>query len=76
MICVGCKFANWSRTKTGALHPNGSGKCTWKATMKVPGSFNDYLYFRKLADRQLEFAGGYIDRRAKHPVNCDVKEQQ
>lgn len=25
--CAGCKFAEWDRTASGALHPKGAGKC-------------------------------------------------
>lgn len=28
--CIGCRFAEWDRTKNGALHPNKSGRCTWR----------------------------------------------
>ena len=28
--CLTCALADWSRTKTGALHPGGGGRCRWK----------------------------------------------
>lgn len=30
--CKDCKYADWKRTKTGALHPSGEGRCRypWK----------------------------------------------
>jgi len=30
--CLDCIHANWRRTKSGALHPNGDGLCTHRLT--------------------------------------------
>lgn len=32
--CMNCKYAEWSKTATGKLHPSGDGRC--KYPYKVP----------------------------------------
>ena len=32
--CMGCKYAEWDKTKSGRLHPNGEGKCLFE--FKIP----------------------------------------
>jgi hypothetical protein len=37
--CLNCKFAEWSRTASGRLHPSGDGKCEFPLKMpKLPAS--------------------------------------
>ena len=33
--CLDCKFAEWKRTKTGALHPSVDGRCKWEYNVPV-----------------------------------------
>ena len=28
--CLGCQYADWKRSKNGALHPSGDGQCTYE----------------------------------------------
>jgi hypothetical protein len=29
-VCVGCKYATWSKTASGRRHPSGSGRCLYE----------------------------------------------
>jgi hypothetical protein len=59
--CTTCALAEWSRTKTGRLHPSGEGRCSWRMTPTViPAAF---YWSGWIAHRQPEPSGGYIDRR-------------
>lgn len=82
MICRGCKYADWLRNKTGALHPSGQGKCTYKAAIKLPGVYNfigdqsNIVLGWGRTNKSVTVEGGRIDRSKGHeyPTACDVKE--
>lgn len=64
--CNGCKFAAWHRTKSGALHPSGSGRCTYEVQLpKLPGS----MYW---VGPEPTPNGGWINRREPLPRPCLV----
>lgn len=56
--CMNCGLANWHRTKTGALHPSGDGRCTWKF---VPAAIPKSRYY---VGGYSEPSGGNIDRKS------------
>jgi hypothetical protein len=62
--CLNCANADWYRTKTGKLHPNGQGKCTWKMpVIEIPKAF--YYMYEKRTVPSPTF-GGAIDRKDPH----------
>lgn len=75
MTCFGCKFAEWQRTKTGALHPNKQGKCMWKVVIPValactvPGRYSDKN------GEPLTIEGHWIERDRVHKRTCSVREE-
>ena len=81
MICVGCKYAEWLRTKTGALHPSGQGTCGYRLVVKLPGAYSLVGDQSSVAlgygrpNKSLTVEGGRIDRSKNHeyPTACDVK---
>ncbi len=61
--CTNCKHAAWLRTKSGALHPSGDGKCMWEWKLpKLPAS----MYFQPTP----YVSGGAINRRKDLPTDC------
>lgn len=37
--CIGCKYAEWKKTKAGKLHPSGDGHCGFPWEMpKLPAA--------------------------------------
>lgn len=69
--CLGCRYANWQKTATGRLHPNGQGKCerlrAHPLDLRLPASF----YW--LSGSPMP-AGGHIERN--HPLRekCIFKD--
>ena len=64
--CLGCKYAEWNRTKTGALHPSGDGRCTFPWKMPpLPAS----MYFVGWMDGDTP-SGGCINRRKELYAHC------
>jgi hypothetical protein len=52
--CKGCKWADWNKTVSGRLHPNGAGRCTFPVKAQVlPYSIAD-TYRGKEVIRWLE----------------------
>jgi hypothetical protein len=41
--CVGCKYADWKRTRSGKMHPSGEGRCTYMKRntldIRIPAAF-------------------------------------
>ena len=63
--CEGCKWAEWSKTKAGKLHPSGVGKCTFPYSLpELPAS----MYW--LGDSEPVPYGGRINRRKPHEAHC------
>lgn len=61
MNCMTCKFAVWSKTKNGRLHPDGDGRCTWKVPVfAVPIAF--WFSFNRTGELP-QPSGGFISRR-------------
>jgi hypothetical protein len=61
--CTHCKHAAWLRTKSGALHPSGDGKCMWDwKPPKLPASM---MFINKPQP-----SGGFINRRQELPTDC------
>jgi len=65
MTCNGCRFAAWQRTKTGALHPSGDGKCTFNYT---PKPYPAYMGNRRPETIEMFYKG--INRRTENKVHC------
>jgi hypothetical protein len=62
--CDGCKYAKWERTKSGALHPNGEGACTYH--WKLP-PLPVAMYWVNIPTP----SGGLINRkRDRHYTHC------
>lgn len=67
--CTHCKHASWTRTKTGALHPSGDGRCTYQVKLPtLPAS--KYWYLNP------SVAGGYINRREPLDKDCVYWEKK
>jgi hypothetical protein len=64
MSCDHCRYADWERTKSGNLHPDGSGRCAfvWVAP-ELPKSF----YW--ISGGQTP-AGGFIERGDNKTDGC------
>lgn len=61
--CTDCKYANWKRTATGRLHPDGTGRCTFPWKMPpLPGAF-----YWLSSDRP---CGGHIERKRELKEHC------
>ena len=62
--CKGCKWAEWNRTASGRLHPNGGGRCTFQVKIPVlPQAF----YWIGGEPRPM---GGQINRKEEHKDHC------
>ncbi len=63
--CIGCKYAEWARTKSGRLSPAGYGECKYKWKMpKLPAS----MYW--IGQREPSPSGGYISRKTGLKEDC------
>lgn len=72
--CIGCRFAEWERTKNGKLHPNKLGHCTWGSKM------SPMPWWAEIQKQQLaRLASVEIDRCDMHQDNrratCDAREE-
>lgn len=56
--CVDCKYAKWSTTAKGRLHPSGDGRCIKQ--VELPVLPNAYFWWPNPAP-----VGGQINRRAE-----------
>lgn len=37
--CLGCRYTEWKKTKSGRLHPSGDGRCKYQCNVpKLPTS--------------------------------------
>lgn len=72
--CEGCRWAEWSRTAAGRLHPSGDGRCTWQAEFKIAGSCAVRAY--DTFGKPVTVRGGLIRRKSgeEWPLACDVRE--
>ncbi len=60
---MNCRLANWKRTETGRLHPDGSGRCDWRMpVIPFPKKAFYYVGWRE-RDSVLAPSGGRINRR-------------
>lgn len=78
-ICVGCKFANWDRTPSGAIHRSGRGQCTWQTVFAIAASSITFDYRTDNTISALRGAvvvrGGVIGRRGPNVfTKCVVFE--
>ena len=65
--CTHCKYAEWERTKNGALHPKGDGRCTY--TVKIP-PLPASQYWAWEAQGHPKVLGGWINRRLHLLAHC------
>ena len=74
--CVGCKFAKWDRTPSGAIHRSGRGACTWHKIYAIAASGITYDHNTVRALRgAVAVRGGLIWRRGSNAVtNCVMFE--
>jgi hypothetical protein len=74
--CVGCFYAEWSRTTGGRLHPTGEGMCRYfkfhPLDLKLPEAF---FWLSESGPRPL---GGQINRRASDGLSlpCSFKSKE
>ena len=61
-LCLICKYAKWNVTKSGRLHPNGIGQCTYPITITIPKAF----YF---VGGDPSPSGGFISRNQTRPAS-------
>jgi len=60
--CLNCRYANWSKTRAGRLHPSGDGRCSFAwLPPPVPKAFYWLGY-----GTSPKPSGGMIDRRKPH----------
>jgi hypothetical protein len=75
MTCDGCKYAMWTRTKNGRLHPDKSGKCSYlkehPLDLRIPCAFSWNIGFGKSDPAP---SGGYIYRGKELRAPCEFKE--
>ena len=62
--CMGCKYAEWYKTKSGRLHPNGEGKCLFE--FKIP-TLPACKYF---VGGSPCICGGVIERKKDFKTDC------
>lgn len=62
--CIGCKYAEWKRTKAGRLHPDGDGECTYE--VKIPKLPNA----KHWAPYEPSTTHGFISRKKEFSTNC------
>lgn len=72
--CVGCRFAEWERTANGKLHPDQSGRCTWRPKIEpMPWwTASEKLQLAQLGDYRIDRCDVYsydID------ATCDAREE-
>ena len=69
--CVGCKHAEWLRTKTGRLSPTGYGECKYPyKTTKLPAS----MYWTRMSEPKPY--GGSINRKKDLKEHCVYYEEE
>lgn len=71
-MCLTCKLAEWKKTVSGRLHPDGSGRCRWKpGHIPTPASWR----WDTWRGKQPVPAGGRIERRPSKPITeCETYE--
>jgi hypothetical protein len=50
--CAGCRFAEWNRTASGTLHPNGSGYCRHPIVVALEAQAEEQIRAGTAKDRQ------------------------
>lgn len=74
MKCDGCRWAEWARTRSGALHPNKSGKCkrleTHPLDLRLPAAFSWNTFGRGAPVPN----GGFIERGRELTDKCEFKD--
>lgn len=71
--CLTCRFADWNKTKTGKLHPDGLGRCT----VKIPELVIPKVYYWiGFGHGQPRPCGGGIDRREKDDRDCPTYKKK
>ena len=63
--CMGCKYAEWNKTKSGRLHPNGEGRC--KVEIKIPPLPESMHWSGWGAPYP---SGGHIERKKELKTDC------
>ena len=62
--CLGCRYADWKRTKSGRLHSSGDGRCSFEIVIPVlPLAF----YWVGSPPKP---TCGFIDRRRTYDNHC------
>jgi hypothetical protein len=63
--CLGCKYAEWDRSKNGNLHPSGNGRCGFPYKVpQLPASMYWIMY------EVPKPHGGFINRRESFAEHC------
>jgi hypothetical protein len=64
--CEGCKYAEWKRTRTGALHPDKSGRCTFKVSIPILPACRSWMW----GVTPSFTTDGYISRGSEFNDHC------
>ena len=78
MICEDCRFAVWSTSKNGSLHPSGKGVCIWQKTFRIAGSARkDGDTVSKIGDPITIMGGGICRHKDRSfPKKCSVFQRK
>jgi hypothetical protein len=71
--CLTCRFADWKRTAAGRLHPDGTGRCTWRIpSLALPKA---HYYVGGGSEKRTipQPSGGWIER--KDAAECPAFEE-
>ena len=68
--CIGCKYADWNKTKSGRLHPSGEGQC--RHDYQLPPLPNSRYWLQS----GLVALGGYIERGKVYITDCPYYESE
>jgi hypothetical protein len=68
--CVGCRWAEWDRTKTGRLSPRGDGRCLYPVVLPVLPLSRSWL-----SGRSPTPLGGWIVRQPGHGDGCPCRSE-
>ena len=79
-VCMGCAHAEWDKTATGRLSPDGMGWCRWSVSVPLPSSMPSWgIPSKSLHQGVYTLKGGRIDRWKRsftigEGKPCPVKE--
>lgn len=77
--CLGCKYAEWKKTKSGRMHPSGDGQCRYN--YKIPQLPNAFYFLHQATldlndgkihhtNEKLSLSDGQINRKKEYQNHC------